>query len=58
VNIIFALAVKAVFIVLAFLGYTSLWLAILRGHRRHARCHRQRVAAVEITQGDRARTPI
>ncbi len=29
VNIIFALAVKAVFLVLAFLGYTSLWLAIL-----------------------------
>ena len=29
VNIIFALAVKAVFLVLALLGYTSLWLAIL-----------------------------
>ena len=28
-NIIFALAVKAVFLVLALLGYTSLWLAIL-----------------------------
>ena len=28
-NIIFALAVKAVFLVLARLGYTSLWLAIL-----------------------------
>ena len=29
VNIIFALTVKAVFLVLALLGYTSLWLAIL-----------------------------
>ena len=28
-NIVFALAVKAVFLVLALLGYTSLWLAIL-----------------------------
>jgi Cd2+/Zn2+-exporting ATPase len=28
-NIIFALAIKAPFLVLAFLGYTSLWLAIL-----------------------------
>jgi Cd2+/Zn2+-exporting ATPase len=28
-NIIFALAVKALFLVLALFGYTSLWLAIL-----------------------------
>ena len=28
-NIVFALAVKAVFLALAFTGYTSLWLAIL-----------------------------
>jgi Cd2+/Zn2+-exporting ATPase len=28
-NIVFALAIKAVFLVLALLGYTSLWLAIL-----------------------------
>jgi cation transport ATPase len=28
-NIIFALAIKAVFLVLALFGYTSLWLAIL-----------------------------
>lgn len=28
-NIVFALAVKAIFLVLALLGYTSLWLAIL-----------------------------
>lgn len=28
-NIIFALAVKAAFLVLAFTGHTSLWLAIL-----------------------------
>ena len=28
-NIIFALGVKAVFLVLAFTGHTSLWLAIL-----------------------------
>jgi Cd2+/Zn2+-exporting ATPase len=27
-NIIFALSVKAVFLILAILGYTSLWLAI------------------------------
>lgn len=28
-NVAFAIAVKAVFLVLAFTGYTSLWLAIL-----------------------------
>jgi len=28
-NIIFALAIKAIFLVLAFTGHTSLWLAIL-----------------------------
>ena len=28
-NIIFALAIKALFLILALLGYTSLWLAIL-----------------------------
>jgi len=28
-NIIFALSIKAVFLLLALLGYTSLWLAIL-----------------------------
>ena len=51
-NIIFALIVKAMFLVLAVLGYTSLWLAIAADTGRDAGRNCQRLASFTRSGGD------